>query len=727
MRRLFVLGLGIAAALAGQDPESCWAHRKMSRTAEARACFEQLLSSIDPARRAEGAWGLGDFENANALFRTAVRTAPQNPDVRTRWGRLFLERAQTKDASDLFQEALKIKRDHAAALLGLALLSAESFDAKAVDWAEQALKADPKLVEAKELLARLAVEDSNSEKAIVEADQAIALSQQAFDAMAVRGTIELLGGAQQSAWFDRILKASPRYGRAWALAGHLFILSRRYVEGIEFYQKALELDPLLWDTRAELGVNQMRLGREKEARANLEECYNAKYQPAKVVNTLRLMDSYKNFETFKTQTSILRLHKKEAALLKPYFQAELDRAIRTFEKKYQFKLGAPVQLEVYPDHEDFAVRTLGMPGLGALGVTFGYVVAMDSPSGRKPGQFHWASTLWHELSHVFVLGATKHKVPRWFTEGMAVHEETAVSKDWGDRLDPETIRALQGKQLLPVVDLDRGFVRPTYPAQVTVSYFQAGRICDYINEKYGYSKLLDMMRAYARGESTPEVIEKQLGLKPADFDRQFLAWLDAQVKGTVEKFPEWVKRKKELDAKYQAKDWAGVIAEGRAIRDFYPEYVEGGSVYELLAEAYLAQNDTASAVRELERYSAVGGRNPTALKKLAKLQQDEGRKADASATLERLTFIYLHDEEMHKRLGDLRMEQNQPEKAIRDYEAILALKPVDLAGAHYQLARAYQGARRLAEAKEQVFLALEAAPGFKPAQRLLLELEAVKQ
>ena len=45
-----------------------------------------------------------------------------------------------------------------------------------------------------------------------------------------------------------------------------------------------------------------------------------------------------------------------------------------------------MQVEVYPDHEDFAVRTMGMPGLGALGVTFGNVVAMDSPSGRKPGQ-----------------------------------------------------------------------------------------------------------------------------------------------------------------------------------------------------------------------------------------------------------------------------------------------------------------------------------------------------
>ena len=31
-------------------------------------------------------------------------------------------------------------------------------------------------------------------------------------------------------------------------------------------------------------------------------------------------------------------------------------------QKYRTKLAGPVQVEVYPDHEDFAVRTLGMPG-----------------------------------------------------------------------------------------------------------------------------------------------------------------------------------------------------------------------------------------------------------------------------------------------------------------------------------------------------------------------------
>ena len=114
----------------------------------------------------------------------------------------------------------------------------------------------------------------------------------------------------------------------------------------------------------------------------------------------------------------------------------LTQAISDYQTKYHMKLDGPVQVEVYPDHEDFAVRTLGMPGLGALGVTFGQVVAMDSPSGRKPGEFHWASTLRHEMSHVFILKATRHRVPRWFTEGLAVHEETEASPEWGDSITP---------------------------------------------------------------------------------------------------------------------------------------------------------------------------------------------------------------------------------------------------------------------------------------------------
>ena len=150
------------------------------------------------------------------------------------------------------------------------------------------------------------------------------------------------------------------------------------------------------------------------------------------MNSLRLLDSYKNYDTFKTPTTILRLNKKESALLDPIFRRNSSARSRPTKRSINYKLtqaGADRSLSQSRRLRGAHTRHAG---LGALGVTFGYVVAMDSPSARKPGQWHWASTMWHELSHVYVLEMTNHRVPRWFTEGLAVYEETAASPDWGD-------------------------------------------------------------------------------------------------------------------------------------------------------------------------------------------------------------------------------------------------------------------------------------------------------
>jgi Flp pilus assembly protein TadD len=573
------------------------------------------------------------------------------------------------------------------------------------------------------LIARIALEDSNSEKAAAEARKALDISPDALDAMAILATIDFLNDQKTSPWIDKILNINPMYGEAYETAAHFFVINRRYDEGILAYRKAIQLKPDLWSARSELGVNLMRLGKDGEARQQLEECWTNGYQSNSTKNSLTLLDSYKNFQTFETPTTILRLHKKEAALLRPYFQSELDRALATYEKKYHYKLKGPVQVEVYPDHEDFAVRTMGMPGLGALGVTFNQYVAMDSPSARKPGQFHWDSTMWHELSHVYVLAMTGSRVPRWFTEGLAVFEETGNGHpDWGDRLDPEAINAIKTKKLLPIAELDRGFIHPSYPSQVVVSYFQAGKICNFIDEKWGYDKLLSMIHDFAELTPTTQVIEKELKLKPEEFDRQFFAWLDAQTKATIDGFDEWKKQLRDISNKAKAKNWDDVIKEGTAIRDLYADYVEAGSVYEFLSDAYLAKGDKLKAIAELEHYSRIGGREPSVLKQLATLESEQGHKKEAVDALERLNFIYLKDEEAHKKLGELYMDLGNAKGAAREFQAVLTGPPIDLAGAHYELARAYQANHQMDQARDEVVSALEAAPGFKPAQKLLLEL-----
>ncbi|MEO8657081.1 MAG: tetratricopeptide repeat protein [Bryobacteraceae bacterium] len=720
----------VALPLAAQTVERCQTLRRHGQANEARTCWAGLAGSGDAYLRAEGLWGQGRFPEANEQFKRAAAAQPGNQVLKVRWGRFYLERYNREDALQLFNEVLEKNKKYAPALLGVALVASEGFDKKAVELAEEAVKEDPKLTEARELLARLALEDGDWKRAGEQADLALAISNEALDAMAVHATVDwvLMAAPAPGAptpWIDKVLKVNPRYGEAYALAARILVLNRRYVEGIAFFQKALELSPELWDARSEMGVNQMRLGQDEEARRNLELCYANGYRNAATVNSLRLLDSYKNFVFLRKPRTVLKLHKKEAAVLGPYMQAELDRAIATYDKKYKMTLPLPVQLEVYPDHEDFAVRTVGMPGVGLLGVTFGMVVAMDSPSGRPPGSFHWASTMWHELSHVYVLTATHHRVPRWFTEGMAVHEETSVSPEWGDRMSPEIIDALKKKKLLPVAQLDRGFVRPSYPAQILVSYYQAGKVCDFIAERWSYDKLLDMMHGFGEGKQTPDVLEAALGMKAEAFDELFLAWINAQTKKTVDGYDEWQKRRDQLVSTAKQKTPEEVLKEGAAVREIYPEYVEEHSVYEFLGQFALQRGDKKTAMSEFERYARAGGRSPDLLKKLAGLEEEAGDRKAAAQTLQRLNYIYpVQDEELHKKLGDLWMELGNVNDALIEYEVALASKPMDPAGAHFRFAQALKKANRGEQAQEQLMLALEIAPGYRPAQKMLLELNS---
>ena len=720
MIRLLPLLLFAAPLFGGAG---CWELRKLSRTEEARACFTKLLNSRRAADMAEGLWGLERYEEAGAAFRAAVAQEPKNPGLRVRWGRLLLERFNVTESTQLFQEALEIDEKHAPALLGLATALSEGFDRRAIDLARQAVESDPKLLEAQELLAALTLEDGDYAKARAEALKALEISPHALDAMAVLAAIGLLEDKPDSGWLDRMLAASPRYGRGYARIAHWFVLNRRYEEAIALYRKAIAIQPELWSARSELGINLMRTGQDREAKELLEQCYENGYRNAATANSLKLLDSLRNYETIRTKHAVLRLHKSEAALLRPYVEREADRAIAAFEKKYGLRLPGPVQIELYPNHEDFAVRTMGMPGLGALGVTFVLSIAMDSPSGRAPGSYHWASTLWHELSHVFTLQATRHRVPRWFTEGVAVHEETAVNPEWGERVTPNVLAAINDKKLLPIADLDRGFIRPSYPAQIVVSYFQAGRVCDYINGRWGWAKLMEMLKAFAQATPTAAVVEQTLGLKPEEFDKEFLAWLERQHEASLKGFREYLKRAPEAAKALREKRHDEAIEIASKLKPMFPEFVENGNVYETLAGAWLAKGDKPAAARELREYAANGGRDPAWLKRLADLELELNRPAEARAALERVLWIYpVKDQELHKKLGDLRAAAADWPGAAEEYAAVVALSPTDPASAYYDLARACHALGKTAEAHEHILAALEHAPGYRPAQKLLLEI-----
>jgi cellulose synthase operon protein C len=157
--------------------------------------------------------------------------------------------------------------------------------------------------------------------------------------------------------------------------------------------------------------------------------------------------------------------------------------------------------------------------------------------------------------------------------------------------------------------------------------------------------------------------------------------------------------------------------------------VYDANAYEFLAEAYLAQGNNpenkSKATTVLQSYVKAGGRRPETLKTLARIQEEQGDGQAAAATLDRINLIDpAYDEDLHRHLGKLWLAQKNYDGAIREYRAVVALHPLDIASAQYDLAAAYFGAGQRDKAEDAVLASLEAAPGFRPAQKLLLQIKS---
>jgi tetratricopeptide (TPR) repeat protein len=670
--------------------------------------------------------GLYRYQQANDEFRQAEQQQPNSAVIKTAWGRMYLDLAQPQDASKLFEEALQADSNYAPAYLGMSQALSESYDKRSEELAKAALQHDPKLFQGHEFLSYLALEDGNDPLATDEAQKALAISDEALNAMAVLAAMDLLKAgdgvtlSDKSPWLDRILKTDPDFGEAYETVAHFMEMNYRFSEAIQAYRKALSLNQNLLQARSRLGVNLMRIGQTDEASEQLALCFKNYLRDAETRNSLKFLDTLNQYQVFTTKTTELQLNKNDAALLRPYIEPEMKLAMATYERKYQMTLPERVRLEVYPNHEDFVVRTLGLPGQGGLlGVTFGNVVAIDGPTARGPGDFSWADTMWHELCHVYVITATHNLVPRWFSEGLAVHEEGVASPQWGNRLNPDSVGAVKEKKLLPVLQLDAGFVRPQYPSQVLVSYYQSGQICDYIAQRWGDAAILGMIHSYAAHKTTTEAIQDNLHETPEALDKDFLAWLNKKTEKIVAHFDQWKEGMKTAAADLQSGDATKALQAMTAVRDFYPEYP---GTYDVLAKCYSTLGKKPETMQALEQYQAIGGTGVQELKQLAELETAASHPDRAISALEELNLIYPEDLEVHQKLGALLLKAARANDAIQEYRAVIALKPADVAESHFNLARALSAAHQTSEAKNQVLLALEAAPNFKPAQQLLLQL-----
>ena len=173
------------------------------------------------------------------------------------------------------------------------------------------------------------------------------------------------------------------------------------------------------------------------------------------------MDKVDKYVTLRDGDVVMRLDQDEAPVLREYAMALAHQALSTLAARYEFTPRGPILVEIFPKHDDFAVRTLGLPGMvGALGVCFGRVVAMDSPNARPPGEFQWEATLWHELAHVITLQMSNQRMPRWLTEGISVYEEKKARAEWGREMDVAFAGMLNRGETLKLNDLNSAFTNP---------------------------------------------------------------------------------------------------------------------------------------------------------------------------------------------------------------------------------------------------------------------------
>lgn len=110
---LAFLSMSAAWAASAAVPADCWSLRKHGHRQEARGCFDGLTHSGDAYTRAEGFWGLEEWEQANEQFRLATQPANSKAVYKVRWGMLLHERFNNPQAA--ISSTKRWRRNHRTA------------------------------------------------------------------------------------------------------------------------------------------------------------------------------------------------------------------------------------------------------------------------------------------------------------------------------------------------------------------------------------------------------------------------------------------------------------------------------------------------------------------------------------------------------------------------------------------------------------------------------------
>lgn len=472
------------------------------------------------------------FQLANDAFREALKLRPQATDAGVAWADLFLQKYAAQLAEQTLEEVFKVNPNHPEAHAAMGQVIVETrYELAAVNHhLAAALAVNPKNVRALKVRASIAIDKNEWDEARKTLDAVLAINKEDTEAIAMKATIAWLrddarGYATEK---QRAFAIDPSYAELYRIVARSAVREHRYVEAIELEKEAVKLRPAFHEAMAGVGLGYLRLGMEKEGLEWIEKSWKGDQYNVRTFNTRNLYRDVipKDYSIATTRSFRIRYHNDERPVLSRFLEPTMERAYADMVRRYGFSPKAPTTLELYADRTQYAIRTVGLPDLGALGVCFGQVVTAMSP---QTGDINWGMVLWHELGHVFAIQLSNSRVPRWFTEGLSEYETLIARPEWRRENDADLYGAVAGGTLPSIAALNSEFMQPDAGA-VVVAYYQSAVTIEYLVQAYGFPKIVEALKLYGKGKETPEVLRLITGKTIAQLDAEFRAFLEVRLR-----------------------------------------------------------------------------------------------------------------------------------------------------------------------------------------------------
>ncbi|PQO43118.1 tetratricopeptide repeat protein [Blastopirellula marina] len=671
-------------ALDDRQPLARWItaqlHRERGELKEAGAAYEWFVDdfnahdiSDDPDQLYYAGLGAAEFARwtknsdqfsylVNTLFPTILERSPQYWPARTAIAELFAEKFNMGSARSEWTKAIEIN-PHSAELFTLKSqmeLTGYNVD-MAISAADQALEIRGDYIPALEAKAKAYLADFRPLEAIktLKVARAINDKRQATAGLLAAAYLAADGADLETAdgestRYGELIEteslSNPQCGEFFAALGEGCELLRKYPYAASFYRAATERMPQLVRPHAELGMVLMRMGEEPEARAVLEEAFEADPFHVRVKNTLEVLDVLATYETLETDHFLIRYDPDKDKLLAEYAAIHLEENVyQPMCKALGYEPPQKTLIEFFnkakntSGHGWFSARMVGLPYIGTVGACAGKMIALASPTSM-PQKYNWGNVLRHEFVHVVNLQQTDFNIPHWYTEAMAVTYETEVQPpDW-KRLLAKRIAA---NDLFDLDTINYGFIRPRDGDDWTMAYCQAYHYAVYLKQRFGDDALQKMLDGYAKSLTTDQILEQTFKIKQADFEKGYRNYLVTVVRDV------------EVDADSD-KSFAQLIRDAR-------EKEKDADVQADAAYAYLQRQSNTSARKYAEQALEIDPEHPLGLYVMARLYLSIGDAKQSIEMLEKATGDRF-DRRPVALLAGLRLKQKRYDDAIELYQ-----------------------------------------------------------